>query len=275
MTNERVSGARRIFTLIVIIVIALVLIGAIGYAAFIFISGSGEASQDISTVVDPLENPGENVYVIAPEQSAARFYIDEVLNGQDKTVVGETNQVGGEIDVNFEDPAETQIGQIVINARTLQTDDDNRNRALRTFILQSNQDEYEFITFNPRMLEIESQSNDDIVPGTTLQVSITGDLTVIEATREVMFTGEVTYNADDTVSGLLEANIRYADFDISIQAPPIVSDISEELRLEIDFTAVPSGTLGDSGLSDDTEDSAAEEAEDEEAPAPETTEEAE
>ncbi len=284
MSEKGVSNTRRmLFTVIVTVFIAVLLIAVIGYAAFIFISGSGEASQDISEVVQPLDG-GENVYRIDPGQSTARFYIDEVLNGQDKTVIGETNQVGAQMAVNFEQPAETEIGEIVINARTFQTDDDNRNRAIRTFILQSNQDQYEFITFAPTDIIIDEQSNQEIVPGTVLQVSITGDLTVVDATREVTFTGEITYNSDDTISGLLDTTIRYADFDLSIQAPPIVSDISEEVRLELEFVAIPAdgaAATDDADEAESAEDEAAEDEADtadepeEEAPPPDATEEAE
>lgn len=274
MTEQRTSNARRLFTLTVIAVIAIVLIGAIGYAAFIFISGTGEASQDISEVVAPLESEGD-VYAIDPAQSTARFYIDEVLNGQDKTVIGETNQVGGQMAVNFDDPSQTEIGEIVINARTFVTDDDNRNRAIRTFILQSNQDQYEFITFAPETITIDGQSSDAIVPGTVLQVSISGDLTVVAATNTVTFTGEITYNADETISGVLDTTIRYADYDISIQAPPIVSDISEETRLELDFVAVPAGEAAEAAPEDDAAEEAPALDAEEAAPDPNATEEAE
>jgi len=270
MSQESPSSGRRWFTLAVIVVITIVMIGAIGYTLFIQLAGTDEASQDISMVVDEVD--GENLYIIMPEQSAARFYIDEVLRGEDFTVVGETSEVGGQMNVNFEDPGETEIGQIVINARTLTTDNEDRNRALRLAILRSREDAYEFITFNPRILSIENEVEGAIDPGTTLEVRITGDMTIIEATREVIFAGEVTYNEDDTISGVLDTTIRYADFDIGIQAPPVVSDIEEEVRLEIDFVAMPTNGAADSESTTDTTEEASEA---EETPEITTTEEAE
>lgn len=235
---------RRLFTLAVIVIIAVVIVGAIGYAIFVISAGTSEPTQGLD--VQPLQDAEGSIYEIDQQQSTARFEIAEVLRGADIIVEGETNQVGGQLSVNFEDPEESQIGEIIINARTLETDNEDRNRAIRTFILQSNNAEYEFITFTPVELTINSQSSDNIVVGTVLDVSVEGDLTIVEATRRETFTGEVTYTSADTISGVLSTTIRYADYDISIQAPPIVSDISEEVTLVIDFVAVRPGN-DDSG----------------------------
>ncbi|MCA9912518.1 MAG: YceI family protein, partial [Anaerolineae bacterium] len=176
---------RRLFTLVVIVVIAVVLVGVIGYAAFYILAGSGEASQGIEEVVSTLDAPDGLLYEIDPERSTARFEIAEVLRGADIIVEGTTNDVGGQISVNFDAPEESQVGEIVINARTLRTDNEDRNRALRTVILQSADDAYEFITFTPTELTVDSQSNESIVVGTVLELSVEGNLHVVEATRRV------------------------------------------------------------------------------------------
>src|SRR3712207_650489 len=84
---------------------------------------------------------------IVPEESEVRFVLDEVLNNEDVTVVGTTNQVAGELEVNADDPSATRIGTIQINARTLTTDNDFRNRAIQNRILET--ESYEYITFVP------------------------------------------------------------------------------------------------------------------------------
>ena len=106
------------------------------------------------------------------------------------TVVGVTNEVGGSILVNLDEPGASSIGAIVINARTLETDNSFRNRALRSSILQSAQDQYEFIVFEPRALS--NWSADSVAVGDTVAFNVTGDLTVVDSTHSVTFAASVT-----------------------------------------------------------------------------------
>src|SRR5687767_8922174 len=60
-------------------------------------------------------------------ESEARFIIDEVLNDAPKTVIGTTDQVAGEIAIDPQDPTQTRVGVIQVDARALTTDSDFRN----------------------------------------------------------------------------------------------------------------------------------------------------
>src|SRR5262245_48296186 len=84
-------------------------------------STSGAAEQSTSLVT----------FQISQEESEARFIIDEVLNDAPKTVIGTTDQVAGEIAVAPQDPTQTRIGVIQIDARDLTTDSEFRNRAIK------------------------------------------------------------------------------------------------------------------------------------------------
>ncbi|MBV7339633.1 hypothetical protein KFU94_67760 [Chloroflexi bacterium TSY] len=66
----------------------------------------------------------------------ARFHIDEILRGEDVTVVGKTSMVTGEITINPANLAQTEIGPIQVDARDLATDSRRRN-TIRRFILGS------------------------------------------------------------------------------------------------------------------------------------------
>lgn len=171
---------------------------------------------------------------IVPEESEARFVIDEVLNNAPKTVIGTTNQVAGELSVDPANPSNSQIGVIQVNARTLTTDSDFRNRAIKNQIL--NTDQYEFITFTPTALE-----------GLPLGVStdqsytfqIVGDLTIRDVTQQVTFDVTATPVSDSRLEGLAQTTIRYADYGITIPRVPQVASVDEDVRLEIEFVAVP------------------------------------
>ena len=102
----------------------------------------------------PTAEPGViRTYEIIPDKSEVRFKIDEVLLGNPKTVVGRTNQVTGNIVLDLQNPQAVEVGPIQVNARELTTDDSFRNRALRRQILDSSQDDFQYITFTPIAVE--------------------------------------------------------------------------------------------------------------------------
>lgn len=223
--------------IILAIAVLLVLIGAGAYAAFVLSAGDGEASVDVGEVVQGVADAATGTtYVIDQEQSEARFYIDEVLRGEDVTVVGATNQIGGEVVVNTANPQASEVGEILINARTLTTDQNMRNNALRSFILLSSRDQYEFITFQPSALE--GLPSDAIEAGATLTFQIVGDLTIVETTNEVTFDVSVTLNEDNSISGSATTTVLYPDFELTIPNVPAVASVEDEVTLEFDFVAV-------------------------------------
>ena len=128
------------------------LVSEVVSSAVLFVQGGSEHPSEAISAPGLTAADNATVFSIVAEESEVRFIIDEVLNGADFTVVGATDQVAGDISVNQGNPAASDIGVIRINARTLATNNGNRNRALRTFILKSGQDEYEFAEFEPQEL---------------------------------------------------------------------------------------------------------------------------
>lgn len=172
------------------------------------------------------------VYQVSQQDSDVRFIIDEVLNGAPMTVIGSTDQVSGEIALDWSDPASVQVGTILVNARTLSTDNDFRNRAIKNQILVT--DTYEFITFVPTQvtgLPATVSANEPY------EFQIVGDLTVRDTTREVVFDAIVVPVSDASLEGSAGTTIRYADFGITIPQARSVTSVSDEVRLEIDFVA--------------------------------------
>lgn len=180
--------------------------------------------------------PRRALYRITEDGSEARFKINEVLLGNPTLVVGTTRRVAGDVIVDFASPAQSQVGVIAINVRTLRTDQEFRDQAIRGQILQSSRDEYEFVTFQPTAYA--GLPDGPVNVGDALDFQITGALTIRGVTRDVTFDTRVTVEADDRISGTASATILYSDFGIGINAPPTVSDIGDEVTLEIDFVAL-------------------------------------
>jgi len=174
------------------------------------------------------------LFEIVSEESEVRFVIDEVLNGTPTTVVGATDQVAGQLAIDTENVTNTQIGVIQINARTLTTDSDMRNRAISNRILYT--DDYEYIIFTPTAITglPESVTVDDV-----LTFQVTGDLTIRDVTLPVTFDMQITAVAENRLEGSASTTIRYSDFGISIPEVPSVTDVSEEVSLQFDFAAEP------------------------------------
>lgn len=205
---------------------------------------TGEAMADsAATTVAPTVAPAaaeaeagaRRRYRISGADSEVRFILDEMLRGEPTTVVGRTDQVAGEVLVDFAAPASSELGTLVINARTLATDNEFRNRALRSDILQSARDEFELITFTPTALTGLPASAAD---GDTVTFTVTGDLTIRDITHPETFTVQATVSAAQ-VSGSASAVVRRADYNLVIPNVPGVAEVSEEVLLEIDFVALP------------------------------------
>lgn len=253
---------------IVGLVVLVVLVG-VGAFAYIYISGgSGEASAPISaptlelvsaeaTTTPTPEATSEataetsaaataetssaasstsspTVFNIDSTQSQVSFTLTEELRNVPTTVVGTTDQVAGQIAVDFSNPTTAQLGEIRINARTLATDQDMRNRTIRSQILQSAQDQYEYITFQPTAL---SGLPDSITIGTPVTFQITGDLTIRDITKSITFDATVTPDSATQLTGKATTTVQRADFDLNIPNVPGVANVSEDVQLEIDFVA--------------------------------------
>lgn len=198
------------------------------------------STADDDKVVVPILAPsaielnGRVLYRIVPELSQVSFALQEDLRGVRTNVVGTTNQVAGDFIIDFDEPFFSQLGTIRINARTLQTDNENRNRALRAQILLSAQDQYEFIDFVPTFL---NNIPAFVEIGQTYTFSITGNLTIIGVSREVTFDATAVLVAANQVAGTATTTVRYADWGIRIPNVPGVSNVTDDVVLTLNFLA--------------------------------------
>ncbi|SRR5581483_4658433 len=219
----------------------IVLLGLLAGAVVAYIWFSGGTGQASSALTAPSlkVSPTGKLFRIVQNNSQVRFIINEMLIGKPNTVVGSTNQVAGEIMVDLTHPENTQLGVFRINVKTLQTDNEFRNRALRGQILLTTRPDFEFATFVPKKIEGMPES---VAIGKKVFFQIVGDLTVRDVTREVTFDTAVTLTNPDRVEGSAQTNVRYKDFNITIPDAPGVVNVSNDVRLEIDFVAVPAGS---------------------------------
>ncbi|HNB51199.1 MAG TPA: YceI family protein [Anaerolineales bacterium] len=180
------------------------------------------------------ETTGTVVFSIVSTESQARFTLDEELRSVPTTVIGATDQVAGEIGIDFANPANSQLGIIQVNARTLTTDSSNRNRMIRNEILDT--ESFEFITFTPTALTGLPAT---IAVGDTVTFQVTGDLTIRDVTKSVTFDVTVTVAAADRLEGLASVTVLRSDYGLQIPSVPGVANVTDEVLLELEFVATP------------------------------------
>ncbi|MDE0368709.1 MAG: YceI family protein [bacterium] len=178
------------------------------------------------------------LYRVDKEESSVSFEIDEILNGNPFRVVGVTTEVAGEVLIDFDEPAASQLGTIVINVRTLATDSGFRDRAIRGPILGSSRDENEFATFEPTDIEGFPAS---VTMGDEVPLRITGTFSLSGEARPVTFDTAVTVVSDERVEVIGTATVLRSDFGLTIPDIPSVSDVADEILLVIDLVAVAAG----------------------------------
>lgn len=174
------------------------------------------------------------LYRITPEESEVRYIIDEVKRGQPTTVVGTTNQVAGDIRLDLNNPAASRVGVIRINVRTLRTDEERRDRATRSRILQSAQPAFEFSEFSPTTIDGLPAS---VEVGIPVNLRLHGDLTIRDITHPISFDLTVTLVSLDRLEGKASTTVHRSDYNLVIPRVPFIADVSEDVRLEIDLVA--------------------------------------
>jgi polyisoprenoid-binding protein YceI len=191
--------------------------------------------QEVETAT-PVNEPGERiVFQIVPEESEARFLIDEVLAGSANTVVGTTSAVSGEIVGDFVSPQSVEVGPIEVDMSDLRTDNNFRNRAIRDVILQTGVEANRLAVFHPTEI---SGLPTEVSFGTPYDLTLKGDLTIHDVTRTVVFDAVVTAVSDSRLEGTASVSLPYSDFDIQIlRLPPQVASVGDVVTLEIDFVA--------------------------------------
>lgn len=250
--------SNRLFKIIGALLLGLVLVGGAVFAYIWVSGGSGEASQEISaptlavnTAVAEVEtetdettnateevtetgNGGITTFDIVGAESTVSFEIYEELNGAPTDVIGKTQEVAGQIAVDFDNPQASQIGTIRINMRTLATDNEFRNRAIRGQILQTSRDEFEFSDFVPTEITGLPES---VTVGEAFTFTVVGDLTVVGVAKPVTFNVTVTPETETRLVGTATAEVAYADWGINTPTAPAVANVADTVTLTLDFVA--------------------------------------
>jgi hypothetical protein len=211
--------------------------GLVGVFIFIdLVGGTGEPSAPISAPTLSLDDLWTDEPASEPMNTDIALVATRVAQIGDERepfiigLVGSTDQVAGDIIVDFDNPPNSRIGTIRVNLRT---DEPARNEAIRCCILLSERPEYEFTDFIPTAIE---GLPDTVNIGDTVNFQITGDLSLRGITRSLTFDASVTLVSATEITGLATTTILRADYGL-LEGGLIEHGVSEEVTLEIEFMA--------------------------------------
>jgi polyisoprenoid-binding protein YceI len=180
------------------------------------------------------ESSGEwRIYTISQADSEVRFELDEDLRGQRTTVVGVTDQVAGQIGLDLADLSTAEVGIIQINARTLATDNNFRNRAIQNEILDTGS--FEFVTFAPTAVNGLPAT---VEVGEEVAFTLDGELTVRDVTQPVTFEVVARLVSETELAGTASTTISREAYGLRIPDVPSVANVEDEVDLTIEFVAV-------------------------------------
>ena len=182
------------------------------------------------------------------EGTVARYMVEEVLASQGfKVATGETSEVVGRIVFDADGAIVADESSIVIQAGTLKTDNDRRDRYVREQTLQTAN--YPEIIFRPTSAEgLPSPLSE---AGGEVEFTLSGDLTIRDQTRPV--TWDVTAEFGDSITGLAVIDINFEQFGMDKPRVAVVVSVGDTIRLELDFVGTVEQIAAMSTGSDDSD----------------------
>ena len=178
---------------------------------------------------------GAVLYRIDAAQSEVRYEVDETLFNQNNrlnTAIGRTRGIAGDVLIDFAQPSNSQIGEIVIDVSQFTSDQSRRDNYIRRSGLESSR--YPYARFVTQAIEGLPER---VAVGDQVTFTISGDMTVRETARPV--TWNVTLRLEDgRVAGSASTEILMSDFGVGPIRLPILA--TEDLvKLFLDFVAMP------------------------------------
>lgn len=211
---------------------------AIGLGTWLSSRNLGIASDDLALTVPTAPrlqatNPDEHVYRIDASRSTVSYSIVETVAGSDRTTTGSTSGIAGDVLLDEANPANSRIGDIVVDVQQLTSDQELRDRRLRGDFLES--DRFPLVTLRTtKVTGLPERMADD----TDHHLEVTGDLTVRDQTRPATFDTTVR-RTGEAVHLKASSTLQLSTFGIGPISIPGFVTTSDDVTISIDAVAVP------------------------------------
>jgi polyisoprenoid-binding protein YceI len=178
---------------------------------------------------------GARDWVAAATGNEARYLVREQLLGFDfpNDAVGVTSQITGTVTVDAQGRIVEDRSRIVVNLSDLTSDSDRRDNFIKRRTLET--ENHPMAVFVPRQVV---GLDGPLPPTGEVTFRLAGDMTVREATREIVWT-VVARRDGEAVVGTATTRFPFARFDLEIPRVRSVLSVDDDIRLEYDFRFVP------------------------------------
>lgn len=160
----------------------------------------------------------------------AGYRVDEVLNGQNVTVTGRTDQVSGDLTV-----ADGQLtaGTVSVDLASVATDSGQRDNQFRGMVMDTDQ----FPTADFALTQPVPLGGLEV--GSTISVGLVGTMTLKGTTQDVTIPATVERTAEDAVTITGSLPLTWSDYGVSAPNLGFVS-VEDAGTIEFSFSANPS-----------------------------------
>lgn len=173
-------------------------------------------------------------FQILPAESFVHYGVQETFAGRSLNyAMGVTSNITGEITVDRENPANSEVGPIVVNIRDFSSDNFLRDDRIRMEFLES--ERYPLATFRPMTLQ---GLPDSYTEGETVQFEIAGELEVREIVAPATFAVSARLEGG-RLTGTATTQLLMTDFDF--EPPAIAQLIAAENEVDVRFEFVAVG----------------------------------
>ncbi|WP_432541916.1 YceI family protein [Kineococcus sp. SYSU DK002] len=242
-TTDRPPAPRRrprrrgLWTTLAVLAALLVVAAFVGPRVYAALAADDAAAPLTTTAATAATTPTaasddatlDGTWAIAPGGTAG-YRVEEVLNGQDVTVTGRTDQVSGALTVTA---GQLTAATVSVDLASVTTDSSQRDGQFRS----------------SRIMDVEQHPTADLaltepVPlggldvGSTLAVDLVGTLTLKGTTRDVTIPATVQRTAEDAVTVTGSLGLTWSDY--GVQAPDLgFVSVQDTGTVEFSVSAVP------------------------------------
>ncbi|MBE7512710.1 MAG: YceI family protein [Anaerolineales bacterium] len=171
---------------------------------------------------------------IVGSESEACYQVGEVFAGvgEFRVAVGITRSIGGEIEIDRGNVANSLVGDIVINISEFRSDEGRRDAAIQSRWLETNR--YPIATF--ANIEAEGLPTRPYIDGETLSFTLTGELTIREVAVPTTFEATAALTGDVLVVRAV-SDVKMSDW--KFDAPNMAGfvTVDDDMRIVLNLVA--------------------------------------
>ena len=173
------------------------------------------------------------VYRIDATQSKASYTVSETFLDGNRIVdaVGVTSAVAGDILIDRTTPANSQVGEIVVDISQLTSDSNRRDNAIRRQWLESAK--YPLATFSNAVI---SELPAELREGTPFSFKITGDMKLHDTTQPMTWDVTMTLQGDG-LTGTATTVFKMSSFNVDPPDIAGVLTVEDDVALTLDIVA--------------------------------------